>query len=104
MKPPRLHSAKQDMGRQTECELAQEKPPLAVDTALTLKATGVTLLGVLVSIGVTVALGMSADWWMRALAGAGVTLALAVLVKFGSASRRGPLTRLANWMTGAPDV
>jgi hypothetical protein len=73
-------------------------------TALTLKATGLTLLGVIVSIGVTVGFSLGGAWWARVLAGAGVTVALAVVVKLASGSRRGPLARLANWMVGAPDA
>ncbi len=71
-------------------------------TELTLTGTGVTLLGVLLSIGVTVALGIQAVWWVRAAAGVASTLALILLVKLTSRSGRGPLARLANWTTSAP--
>ncbi len=72
------------------------------ETAITLKAAGLTLLGVIVSVGVTVGFGVPGPWWFRALVGAAVTLGLAILVKLTSGSRRGPLARLANWMIGAP--
>jgi hypothetical protein len=40
---------------------------------LTLTTGGITLLGVLVSLGVTVAFGIKADWWIRILAGMATT-------------------------------
>lgn len=73
------------------------------DTALTLTATGVTLLGVLLSIGVTVGIGVSGPWWVRLLAGAGSTLLLIVIVKTASKKGHGPLARLANWTISAHD-
>ena len=42
---------------------------IANDRNLTLQATGITLLGVLLSIGVTVAFGLKAAWWVRSLPG-----------------------------------
>lgn len=68
--------------------------------SLTLTTGGLTLLSVLLSIGMTVAFGITADWWIRVLAGVGTTVLLAVGVKLGTASGRGPLARLANWMIG----
>ncbi len=67
---------------------------------LTLTTGGITLLGVLSSIGVTVAFGIDAAWWVRVLAGVATTLALSVIVKLGSSAGRGPLARMANWMIG----
>lgn len=80
-----------------------EQDQIATSTALALKGTGITLLGVLAGIGVTVAFGIETTWWIRVLVGAAVTVALGVLVKLASGSRRGPLARLANWMLGAPN-
>ncbi len=71
-------------------------------TAVTLTATGVTLLGVLLSIGVTVGLGVSAAWWVRLVVGGGATVALVVVVKVTTRKGRGPLARLANWTISAP--
>ena len=79
-----------------------EEEQIRADMALTLKAMGLTLLGVLVSTGITVAFGLTGPWWLRVLAGAGTTLGLAALVKLASGARRGPIARLANWMIGAP--
>jgi len=70
---------------------------------MSLTTGGITLLGVLLSIGVTVGMGLSASWWVRLGAGLATTLALAVVVKVGSAAGRGPLARLANWMIGGDD-
>lgn len=66
-------------------------------TTLTLTTGGITLLGVLLSIGVTVALGLGGAWWSRALAGFATTVVLVIVVKLGTSSGRGPLARLANW-------
>jgi hypothetical protein len=66
--------------------------------SLSLTTGGITLLGVLVSVGTTVGVGLSAPWWVRVLAGVGTTVLLAAIVKFGARTGRGPLARLANWM------
>ena len=71
-------------------------------TALSLTTGGITLLGVLLSIGTTVGLGLSGPWWLRASAGVATTVLLAVVVKAGTTSGRGPLARLANWIIGSP--
>lgn len=69
------------------------------ENRLTLQATGITLLGVLVSIGATVAFGLKADWWIRLLAGIGTTAALTLAVAI-LGTRTNVLTRLADWITG----
>lgn len=71
--------------------------------SLSLTTGGITLLSVVLSIGVTVGIGVSGEWWVRLLAGAGTTLLLGAVVKLGSRSGRGPLASLANWMIGRPD-
>ncbi|HEV2058896.1 MAG TPA: hypothetical protein VGR11_06025 [Solirubrobacteraceae bacterium] len=71
--------------------------------SLSLTTGGITLLGVLLSIGVTVGMGLSAQWWIRILAGVATTLALSVIVKVGSSAGRGPLAQLANWMIGGSE-
>lgn len=68
--------------------------------SLTLTTGGITLLGVMLGIGTTVAFGIEGAWWGRLLAGAGTTLVLMALVKVGTAAGRGPLARLANWVIG----
>jgi hypothetical protein len=70
-------------------------------TSLNLTTGGITLLGVLLSVGVSVAFGVKGPWWIRVLAGVGTTAALVVLVKLGTASGRGPLARVANWISGS---
>lgn len=55
---------------------------------------GIPLLGVLLSIGVTLGLGLGGPWWSRALAGFATTVVLVVVVKLGTSAGRGPL---ANW-------
>jgi hypothetical protein len=69
--------------------------------SLSLTTGGITLLGVLLSIGVTVGIGLDAAWWVRVLAGLATTLGLGVIVKLGSSAGRGPLARMANWMIGS---
>jgi len=70
--------------------------------SLNLTTGGLTLLGVLLSIGVTTGFGISGAWWARVLAGLATTIVLVVLVKLGTASGRGPLARIANWVIGTP--
>ncbi len=67
---------------------------------LNLTTGGITLLGVLLSIGVTVGAAVQDRWWVRVLAGACTTIALTVIFKLGSNAGRGPLARLANWVIG----
>ena len=71
--------------------------------SLSLTTGGLTLLGVLSSIGVTVAFGVKGPWWVRALVGVAVTALLVVGVKLGTASGRGPVAQLANWVIGKPE-
>lgn len=71
--------------------------------SLSLTTGGITLLGVLLSIGTTVGMGLSGPWWVRVLAGVGTTLLLAVVVKLGTRAGRGPLARLANWIIGSAE-
>jgi len=70
--------------------------------SLSLTTGGLTLLGVLLSIGVTTAFGISGAWWVRILGGLATTIVLVVAVKAGTSSGRGPIARLANWVIGAP--
>jgi hypothetical protein len=78
-------------------------PDSRTSTSLSLTTGGITLLGVLLSVGVSVGFGVEGEWWARVLAGAGTTLALVIVVKLGTASGRGPLARIANWIIGSPD-
>jgi len=70
-------------------------------TTLTLTTGGITLLGVLLSVGVSVGLGISGSWWIRGAAGLGTTLLLILVVKFGTSAGRGPLAKLARWTIGS---
>jgi hypothetical protein len=71
--------------------------------SLSLTTGGITLLGVLLSVGVSVGFGISAAWWVRVLAGIATIVVLIAGVKLGTASGRGPLARLAHWMIGPGD-
>ncbi len=71
--------------------------------SLNLTTGGITLLGVLVSVGFTVGFGIKGEWWFRLLAGAGTTIALVVIVKVGTKSGTGSVARLANWVIGSED-
>ncbi len=75
------------------------EPEQEFERLLTLQATGITLLGVLLSIGVSVGIGLSQPWWIRLIAGAGTTVALAVTVWL-LGTRTKLLARLTNWITG----
>ena len=71
--------------------------------SLSLTTGGITVLGVLVSVGVSVAFGIKGEWWVRVLAGVATTVVLAFVVKFATASGRGPLARVAHWLIGSAD-
>ena len=72
--------------------------------SLTLTTGGITLLGVLLSVGVSVGLGIKGEWWVRLLAGVATTVVLVLVVRLGTSSGRGPLARLADWVIGSsPD-
>lgn len=71
----------------------------STDVALT--TGGITLLGVLLSVGTTVGFGISGPWWLRLLAGVVTTATLAALVRLGTRGGRGPMARLANWVIRA---
>ena len=69
---------------------------------LSLTTGGITLLGVLLSVGVSVGFGVSGAWWIRVLAGVTTTVVLVLVVKFGGTSAgRGPVARLARWTIGS---
>ena len=72
---------------------------IADETKLALQAAGLTLVGVLLSIGVTVGMGLGGAWWVRLLAGAGTTVGLTLAVWF-LGTRTHLLARLAEWITG----
>ncbi len=69
--------------------------------SLNLSTGGITLLGVLLSIGVTVGMGLTTAWWVRVVAGLATTAVLTLIVKLGSNAGRGPVARLAEWMIGS---
>lgn len=69
-------------------------------TRLTLEAAGITLIGVIISIGLTVGFGLRTDLWIRVIAGAGTAGVLVVVVKLSS-SEGAALRRAANWITRA---
>ena len=71
------------------------------DTSLSLTTGGITLLGVLLSIGATVGFGLSGPWYVRAAAGLAATVLLVIVVKVGTSTGRGPIARLAAWTIGA---
>jgi hypothetical protein len=70
---------------------------------LSLTTGGITLLGVLLSVGVSVGFGVNGPWWVRIGAGLATTALLILLVKLGTSAGRGPLARLARWTIGSGD-
>ena len=70
---------------------------------ITLTATGITLLGVLLSVGVTVAFGISGQWWVRLPAGIATSFLLVLVAAWSTSTGRGVVARLANWIIGARD-
>lgn len=82
---------------------SEERSIERTSRSLSLTTGGLTLLGVLLSIAVTVAVGVNGAWWVRTLVGLAVAAVLVVGVKLGTASGRGPVARLANWVIGKPE-
>jgi hypothetical protein len=67
---------------------------------LTLQSVGLTLLGVILSIGVTVGFGFPGPWWLRLAAGLGTTVGLVLAVGY-LGRRTSALRRLADWILGS---
>lgn len=68
-------------------------------TELTLESIGITLIGVVVGIGVTVGFGVSTlPVALRVVAGGGTAIVLLLLVKLAT-TEHGVLRRLARWIT-----
>lgn len=70
-------------------------------TDVTLTAAGLTLLGVILSIGVTVGFGVGGPWWVKIGAGAASSVLLVFIASWATSTGRGTLARLANWIIGA---
>jgi hypothetical protein len=68
---------------------------------ITLTATGITLLGVLLSVGATVGFGIGGEWWIRLLAGIATSSLLVLVAAWSTSTGRGVVARLANWIIGA---
>jgi len=68
---------------------------------ITLTAAGLTLLGVLLSVGLTVSLGIGGAWWLRIGVGAATSVGLALVAAWSTSSGRGVVARVANWVIGA---
>lgn len=66
-------------------------------TRLTLEAAAIALIGVIVTIGLTVGFGLRTDSWIGVIAGAGASV-LVVVVELSS-SEGAALRRAANWIT-----
>ena len=81
-----------------------DTPERPDSTTLSLTTGGITLLGVVASIGVTVGFGLSGPWWLRAAIGLATTAGLIVLIKVGTDAGRGPLSRFARWTIGYDSV
>lgn len=72
---------------------------LASGQAMQLQSAGLTLLGVILSVGMTVGFGVKAVWWVKVLAGAATVVALVLVARFGSTPGHGPIARSAAWVT-----
>jgi hypothetical protein len=66
---------------------------------LTLESAGLTLLGIILSIGTTVGFGIRAAWWVRVLGGVASAVLLILVVGFLARPGAGPVARLARWLT-----
>lgn len=68
----------------------------------TLRAMGVTMVGVVISVATTVGFGMTGPAWLRFGAGGAVAVLLVVAIKLGTAQgSQGRIARAADWMTGS---
>jgi hypothetical protein len=72
---------------------------VAAGQAMQLQSIGLTLLGVILSVAVTVGFSLPGAWWVGLLGGIGTVVVLILVVRLGSTPGRGPLARLAAWMT-----
>ena len=77
-----------------------ENEDLSRSTRLTLEAAGITLIGVILSISLTVGFGLQTALWIKVGAGVLTGVLLTAAVKL-SASEGAGLRRLANWITAA---
>ena len=77
--------------------------PSRTSRSLTLTTGALTLFGVALSVGVTVAFGVSGPLWLRIAAGFLTTGGLLMLIKLMTKSGRGPLARFAHWIIGAAE-
>lgn len=67
----------------------------------TLRSLGLTLLGVVASISLTVGFGISADWWLRVAAAIATAVGLLTIIKVSTRSgAKGRIARIADWITG----
>lgn len=67
----------------------------------TLRAMGVTMIGVLCSVALTVGFGVAGPWWLRLAAGVAAGAALLLVVKLGTAQgSKGLVAHAADWLTG----
>lgn len=67
----------------------------------TLRAMGITMAGVVISIATTVAFGMPGPGWLRAATGLAIAVVLVAAIKLGTdQGDRGAVARFADWMTG----
>lgn len=71
-------------------------------TASSTTSTGITLIGVLVSIGSTVGFGFSGLWSLPVVAGCAMALALAATVEVGTLSHQDQLACQAAWIQNSP--
>lgn len=67
---------------------------------VTLTAAGLTLLGVLLSVGLTVAFGIGGAWWVKVCVGAATSVGLALLAAWSTSTGRGVVAKVANWVIG----
>jgi hypothetical protein len=65
---------------------------------VTLEAVGLTLIGVLVNIGVTIGIAIHGAWFVRVGVGVAAPLLLALAIK-ATHARAGAMKRLADWLT-----
>lgn len=69
----------------------------------TLRAMGMTLIGVTLSIATTVGFSLPGPWWVRVGAGIASIFVIGAAIKVSTTQgSRGPVARLADWIMGQP--
>jgi hypothetical protein len=75
--------------------------PIGLKMDQSATALGITLIGVVIGIAVTIVIGISGlDFWERVILGIALTTGILLLIKLLTQKGTGPLSKLARWTVG----